>query len=394
MWIFTFIKYFIIIYKFIICLFKTINNVINYFFNYFNKNKQINLKIISTGVYFPKKYLTNNDLIKIIDCDQLSIINKNNIALDKFITDHYGVSGRYFSSDDETHSIMGFNASMYALSSANLKFTDIDCVIYASAGMDKLIPDTSVYIHQKLSEQFNHSIHNPSSFTIHSSCLSFLHALEIANSFIKSNQYNTIMIISSEKMTMIADACDPKICTTIGDMSTAIIVGKSTQSVQSAKYTRLTKLVDNTSQIIKSKFKTYSKKLSDNITIDFGTINLLNKRKNNQSYTIDDFVLKTKNNKELIATIPLMILDFGNDFVSNYDYVVINQSSKIFVDYMKKIFGSNIFETFESVGNCGSCNIPYNLHKLFTLKKIKRGSKLLLIGTAAGYSVGLIELIY
>ena len=404
------INYFIIILKFLFFPIKTIQNILKTNENFITNNSKNNsdeLKIISTGIFLPKKYVTNKDLIKIINNEDLIIRNEKNLPLEEFITKYYGVSGRYFSSDYETHSQMAFGAALNALENSNLNFTDIDCIIYASPGMDKLIPDTSVYIHEKLSKHhknnkninhinnINHIDHNPPSFTVHSTCLSSLHALNIANSFIKSKIYNTIMIISSEKTTTVVNACDPKTCTILGDMATAIIVGKHT-CVHYNKYDNVTeKIYDIPSKVFLSKFKTYSENLCDNMTVDFGTINVLERRANKSFHDIDDFIFKIKNNKELINVIPTIFSDFVSDVIfTDYDHVVIHQSSKIFVDNAKAIFGEKLVETFDTVGNCGSCSIPFNLHKLLTSGHLRRGDKIILVGIGAGLGTGLIGLIY
>lgn len=335
------------------------------------------LKIMGTGVYLPKKYVDNTELLEMINTEELQKRNKCNKPLKQFITDYYGVSGRYIASDEETHSMMSYLAIKFAILDAKINWTEVDCMIYASPGMDKLIPDTSVFIHERLSKELPEGTnHNPPSFTVHSTCISALQALNIANAFIKSQQYKTIVIVSAEKTSVVTNINDPKTCTILGDMATAIVVRGN---------------VGN-NKVTTSKFKTYSTDLCNSLTLEFGSINHSLKGIN---HSYEDFVFTIRDNKKLIKTVPTIFNDFISELIlCDYDHIVIHQPSKIAVDHVKPIFGDKIVESFDTVGNCASCSIPYNLHCLLHSNKIKRGDGILLVGMGAGLGAGFVTLVY
>ena len=373
MWYFTAIRYFLTFVRFIIYPFKLLVN------KFRHTECQINTKIIGTGIYTPTRYVNNTELLGRINRAEVEKRNNNKetVSTEQFITNYYGVSGRYIASENETHSFMAYNAVEEAICNAQIDFQCVDCIIYASAGMDKLIPDTSVYIHEKLCKKLSNKInHNPPSFTVHSTCISALHGLNIANTFIKSGQYKTIVVVSAEKTSVVANIHDPKTCAILGDMATAVIVQATTDE----------------SRVTNSKFKTYSTGLCDSLTVEFGSINQLAKGIN---HCYEDFTFTIKYNKNLIKIVPTIFADFVSDIIfADYDYVVIHQPSKIAVDHVKEIFGNKTIESFEEIGNCASCSILYNLHKLINSEKLKRGDNIMLIGMGAGLGAGYITLKY
>jgi 3-oxoacyl-[acyl-carrier-protein] synthase-3 len=328
-----------------------------------------NTKIIGSGIYLPEKYVNNKELLSSIDIGEISKRNKDNKNPEQFITDYYGISGRYIASDYETNSYMGVQAVKSAIKSANIETQQIDLLIYASTSIDKAIPDTSTHIHNLL------GMNATPSMSVHSTCLSFLHALNVANSFIKSSTYKTICIVSSEKPTVFANPSDPKTCTTLGDMAAAIIVQATT---------------NDSSKINYSKFSTYSE-LSSMIELDIGN----SRHSVNKPYTKEDFYFRINDSKSLIQKVPSLFRNFFSVLFLNYKYVVTHQPSSIAVTHAQEIFGKDkVCQSFEQIGNIVAASIPYNLHQLLNSNKVKRGDEILLVGVGAGLGIGAINFVY
>ena len=135
-----------------------------------------------------------------------------------------------------------------ACSDAEIELSDIDLIINASGTFDEIIPDTSVKIHKLL------GLNNGSSFSIHSTCMSFMYALNVADSLIKSDEkMKTIVIVSSEKTSLTTNPDEPKTHLILGDMASAIVLQKEKiqNNISFDQYM-------NMSKISNSKFKTYS----------------------------------------------------------------------------------------------------------------------------------------
>ncbi len=334
-----------------------------------NKDK-ITTKIIGTGIYTPEKYVNNKDLLEFINGREVNARNKDNKSPEQFISDYYGINGRYIASVKETNSFMGTQAIKRALQSANIDIRQVDLLIYASTSIDKVIPDTSTRIHNLLGMDATPSM------SVHSTCLSFLHGLNVANAFIKSGTYKTICIVSSEKPSTFADPSDPKTCTTLGDMAAAVIVQATS---------------GESSEINFSKFNTYSE-LCSTIELDIGNL----RHSIDKPYTKEDFYFKINNSRSLIKKVPVLFKNFFFTLMgSNYKYVVMHQPSKIAIDHAKEIFGKDkVCQSFERIGNVVAASIPYNLHQLLISGKVKRGEEFLLVGVGAGLGIGVMNIVY
>jgi 3-oxoacyl-[acyl-carrier-protein] synthase-3 len=384
-------RYLIFLINLLIKPFLLIKNMIAGLFLQKNKS-EIELKIIGTGIYLPEKQINNYDMIinkpkliieiikrynkknksKLLDYNNLSDNDKQILA--DFIYDYYGTKYRYIANTTETNSYMGAEAIKNACLNANINTSQIDLIINASGTIDEIIPDTSVKIHNLLNLQ------NTSAFTIHSTCMSFMYALNVANSILKSDpNINTIAIVSSEKTSLTVNPSEPKTYLILGDIATAIILTKEFNVNQL-----------NRSMITNAKFKTYSE-YCNNIKCATGNI----RHPSDSTYNSEDYYFKM-DSFNLVNKIPEIFRSFSNEILfTDYEYIVVHQPSKMALEHLMTLFPKNkIVHSFEEISNCVSACIPYNLHKLIHEKKINRGTKILLFGIGAGINIGAINLVY
>ena len=108
------------------------------------------------------------------------------------------------------------------------------------------------------------------------------------------------------------------------------------------------------------------------------------------------------NGRQLIT----MTLRYLDDFLVNleqqttqtlqhYDYIVPHQASKFGNEYFMQRYGlsdDQVVNTLSAYGNCVSASIPLGLYELYAQNKLQSGKDVLLIGTAAGLSIGALRL--
>ena len=99
-----------------------------------------------------------------------------------------------------------------------------DLSINASGVPKQTIPDTSVFIQKEL------GFKGVPSFSIHSTCLSFLSALHIASGLIESKQYAKILIVSSDRGTIGRNFNEPESAALLGDAAAAIVLEPASDS--------------------------------------------------------------------------------------------------------------------------------------------------------------------
>jgi 3-oxoacyl-[acyl-carrier-protein] synthase-3 len=141
------------------------------------------VSIIGTGSYTPEKVLTNADLSRIVDTS------------DEWITTRTGIKERRIAAKNEQTSDMAAKAALRALEQAKISPEQIDLLLVATATPDMVFP------------------------------AGFLVAVEIAQQFITSHTYDTVLVIGADKLTSITNWKDRNTCVLFGDGAGAAVLG-------------------------------------------------------------------------------------------------------------------------------------------------------------------------
>jgi 3-oxoacyl-[acyl-carrier-protein] synthase III len=164
------------------------------------------VSIIGTGSYVPEKRLTNEDLTKIVDTS------------DEWITTRTGIKERRIAGKDEQTSDMATKAALNAIEQAKISREEIDLILVATATPDMLFPATACFVQKKIGAI------NAACLDISAACAGFLFAVEIAQQFITSHTYDTVLVIGAEKLTSITNWTDRNTCVLFGDGAGAAIL--------------------------------------------------------------------------------------------------------------------------------------------------------------------------
>lgn len=170
-------------------------------------------KIIGTGSYLPKKVMTNHDLEKLVDTS------------DEWIMTRTGIRERRIADKKEASSDLGIKAAREALANAGLKASDLELILVATATPDMIFPSTAAYVQHGLGAG------NAAAMDISAVCTGFIFGLSIAEQYIKTGRYKTILVVGAEIMSRILDWTDRKTCVLFGDgAGAAIIQGSEDES--------------------------------------------------------------------------------------------------------------------------------------------------------------------
>lgn len=166
----------------------------------------IKAKVIGTGSYAPKKVVTNHDLEKTLDTS------------DDWITERTGIKQRHIADKNETTSDLALEASLRAIKAAKISPLDIDLIIVATMTPDMVMPSTACVLQQKLGAK------NAPAFDIYAACSGFIYGLSVANAFIKSDIYKTVLLVGSEVLSRFVDWEDRTTCVLFGDGAGAVVL--------------------------------------------------------------------------------------------------------------------------------------------------------------------------
>src|SRR5689334_15398878 len=148
---------------------------------------QRTVSIIGTGSYTPEKILTNEDLSRMVDTSN------------EWITTRTGIKERRVAAKDENTSDMAAKAALNALEQAKISPEEIDLILVATATPDMLFPATACFVQKKIGAT------NAACLDIAAACAGFIFGLEIAQQFITSHTYNTVLVIGADKLTSITN---------------------------------------------------------------------------------------------------------------------------------------------------------------------------------------------
>lgn len=164
------------------------------------------VSIIGTGSYVPERVLTNEDMSKIVD------------TTDEWITTRTGIKTRRIARKDEHTSDMAARAALAAIEQAKIKPTAIDLILVATASPDMVFPATACIVQTKIGAT------KAACLDVSAACAGFLFAVEIAQQFITSHTYDTVLVIGAEKLSSITNWTDRNTCVLFGDGAGAAIL--------------------------------------------------------------------------------------------------------------------------------------------------------------------------
>ncbi len=172
---------------------------------------KVKSKIISTGSYLPKKFLTNYDLEKTVD------------TTDSWIFERTGIKKRHLAEENELTSDIAFEAAKRALENSGLKAEDIDMIILATTTPDLTFPATATKVQAKL------NANSAFAFDIQAVCSGFVFAMATADNFIKSGQVKNALVIGADILSRIVDWKDRNTCVLFGDGAGAVVLQATTE---------------------------------------------------------------------------------------------------------------------------------------------------------------------
>jgi 3-oxoacyl-[acyl-carrier-protein] synthase-3 len=140
-----------------------------------------NSYIAGLGHFIPERKVTNKDLEKIMD------------TTDEWIVERTGINSRHWADiEKDSTSNMGTRAALKALENADLKSADVDFIIFCTLSPDYSFPGGGVMVQEQL------GIDTIGALDIRNQCSGFVYGLSVADQFIKSGMYKTVLVIGSE----------------------------------------------------------------------------------------------------------------------------------------------------------------------------------------------------
>jgi 3-oxoacyl-[acyl-carrier-protein] synthase-3 len=313
----------------------------------------MNIQITSTGMYAPPRIETAEDLS--------SKVGKSA----EWIVSRTGVSRRHVS--DEPVERMAAAAARRALGSS----LPPDLLIYAATTARQLIPDTSVFVAREL------GLEGISCFTVHATCLSFLVGLNTAAAFIAARAYRKILIVSAEMGSVARDFAEPESAVLLGDGAGAAVVqptptgeGSKLLGYVAAAFPHAASFAEFRGSGVRRHPNNADTRPDDNLFHMNGT-RLFRLGVRHVGPVLDRLFEQT---------------GLGP---SDIDLVVPHQPSKPGIQALARwgFRPERVVDIVGEYGNCIAASMPMALATADADGRLRRGSRVLLIGTGAGVSI-------
>jgi len=321
-------------------------------------------KILGTGMYAPKKVMTNFDLEKIVETS------------DQWIYERTGIRQRHICSTEggEWPTDMALYATRDALKAANLQPNDIDFIIFASVTPDVKLPNSACILQVKLG-----ITNNCTCLDISVACSGFVYGVNMANSFIKTGLAKNVLVVGSEMLSREVNWKDRNSCILFGDGCGVAIVGRAEAGSES----RILSTILNSDGTVGEYF---DQPVGGSVTpitpthIEEGSHFMQMKGK-------EMFKVATRT----LAENGRKVLEMAGMQKEDIDWVVPHQANIRIIETTANLLGmgmDKMIVNIDKYGNTSAATVPIAFHEAIQDGRIKRGDLVLFDAFGAGLTAG------
>ncbi len=322
-------------------------------------------RIVSTGMFVPRRIVTNKELESYMDTS------------DEWIQQRSGIKERRWVSPGETTCSMAVAAARQALERANLKADDIDMIVFGALITDYLFPGTGVLLQRELG--FSKPV---PALDIRNQCSGFVYALSLADAWVRSGQYKRILIVGSEVHSTSLDLTTRgrDVSVLFGDGAGAMIVEACDENSphifdsclhSEGKFAEVLTVTKPSSNDFP--------RISDKLSLDTAI------------YPHMDGKLVFKNAVTRMCQVLIELLGRNNMKPSDLNFVVAHQANMRINQMVLSELGipfEKTHHTLDRYGNTTMATIPITFDEAVQLGKIKRGDLVAFVAFGAGFTWG------
>jgi len=329
------------------------------------------VRIAGLGIYLPTDVVSNEEL------ERRSGLPARRVQR---IT---GVEERRYELT-KTSAEMGAAAARKALHNAGMCLSDMDMILGASAIPQQVLPCMSALIQRELQKELGEA-EGAFCMDVDATCLSFLAALHMASLLICSGEASRILICSSEKASQSLNPQEWESACLFGDGAAAAVVTRTPAGQASI--------------LQGCRFATHSSGSHLATALGGGTYRHPNDpqtTKEDNFFHMDGPGILRFAAERFEGFLAEFFKDSGR-CPSDYDCVVPHQASRSALHLLSARYGfrqDQIVRNLSHRGNCVAASIPLALAEAVETGRIQRGNRILMCGTAAGISLGAMELIF
>lgn len=319
------------------------------------------LRILGTGISTPAVWMDSDTLDARLGLAAGTVYARTGVA-------RRGVEPQRNAAD------VSAEAAHTALWAANVPIESIDAVICANASHDQAMPCNAALLHRAL------GLRRVPAFDINASCIGFLMGLDLVASLLQSGRYRRVLLVSCDLASRALDERDLDTFGLFGDGAAAAVLSSSDD--------------DHGPALLAARFETWSE-AAHACEIPGGGSRLPPSRYDGDYRDVCNFRMDGKRLYRVAAEhfdrfVDELLGDAGVE-LSDIRRVVPHQASMLGMQHVFKRLGvprERVEDIFATHGNQVSASLPTALHHALTDRRLVAGDTALLIGTAAGVTLG------
>ena len=336
-------------------------------------------KILGTGSYLPELVVDNEMFAKILETS------------DEWITSRTGISRRHLC-DGETTWEMAVKAAERAVDASQIDSKAIDIIIATTITPDYSTPNLSCIVQAKIGAV------NAFCFDLNAACTGFVQALDVAMRYLNTDQPMTVLIVSSESLSKLADYSDRKVCVLFGDGAGAVILSNRMSDGDCLAPTGIYEAffgADGTGGEL------MTGKAFDVARHPFSTVENAGKPDVFGHETGIYISMKGQEVYRFATTaVPVAIekvMDKAGISLEEIDFVIPHQANDRIIQSVAKRIGlptEKMLSNIDETGNTSSASIPICFDQAVRSGRIKRGQTLIFTGFGGGLTFGAVACKY
>lgn len=322
--------------------------------------------IAGIGHFVPNRLITNQHLSELMDTS------------DEWITERTGIKERrWYEAGVDTVANMAAKASKIALERASAVASEIDFIIFATITPDYYFPGSGVLLQRELNLEMVPAL------DIRNQCSGFVYALSIADQFIKSGVYQTILVVGAEIQSSALDVSTEgrSMAVIFGDGAGAALVRRSS---------------DPDRKIIDSLLYADGRFAEELILKDPGSSRPHRKIEDLAAWPAETRPYMNGNQvfKHAVKRFPevtLEILQKHGYTAQDLDLLVPHQANLRITQYVMDQLSlpeSKVMSNIQKYGNTTAASIPIALSEAYEGDKLKDGSLICLTAFGSGFTWG------
>ncbi|MBF9238844.1 ketoacyl-ACP synthase III [Hymenobacter sp. BT683] len=320
--------------------------------------------IAGVGHYVPSRVVTNAELEPMMNTS------------DAWIQERTGIKERrWFEEGKDTTANMGANAARKALEMAGVTPDDVQLIVFATLSPDYFFPGSGVLLQRELGMK-----NNAPALDVRNQCSGFIYALSVADQFVRTGMYDTVLVVGSEIHSSGLDKSPEGrgVSVIFGDGAGAVVLRPSTEEGRGILSTHLHSQGEYAEElIVKEPGSNRANRLQ----------HVLDNPQELYPYMNGQNVFK-----HAVVRFPQVIkeaLDQNGYAATDIDMLIPHQANLRITQYVQQKMGlsdDKVYSNVQRYGNTTAASVPIALSEAVQEGKIKKGDLVCLAAFGSGFT--------